>query len=188
VTLRDTQSPKEPADAPAVGQSSAGLRFPCPSCGVALRHGSIFCSHCDTSLLSAPASSGDPGEGPQASWEQPPAWPAHRGGPATGARSGAMASVVIGVATLVTRFMLPMMLRSPALAQLVLPLSLLVMVGGFGGLLLGRRAAQRVVETGDTRWGMLATLGTWIGWGNVALTVAGFFLAPVHNILDNVSR
>jgi hypothetical protein len=30
---------------------------------------------------------------------------------------------------------------------------------------------------------MLATLGTWIGWGNVVLTVAGFFLAPVDNFL-----
>ena len=139
--------------------------------------------------LSSPASSDDAEEGPQPLWEQPPAWPAHREGPATGARAGAVASVVIGVATLVTRFMLPMMSRSPALIQqMVLPLSLLVMVGGVGGLILGRRAAQRVADSGDMRWGMLATLGTWIGWTNVALTVAGFFLTPFQSILDNVSR
>ncbi len=31
---------------------------------------------------------------------------------------------------------------------------------------------------------MLATVGTWIGWANVGLTVAGFFLAPVDNFLN----
>jgi hypothetical protein len=102
---------------------------------------------------------------------------------ATGARSDAVASVVIGVAALVIRFMLPMMSMSPGIGQWVVPLSLLVMVGGVGGLLLGRRAAYRTHESVDKRGGMLATLGTWIGWGNVGLTVAGFFLAPVDNFL-----
>ncbi len=128
----------------------------------------------------APSSS-EPEPGPQL-WERTE-WARMSERAATGARLDAMASVVIGVAALVIRFMLPMMSRSPALAQLVLPLSLLVMVGGVGGLLLGRRAAYRTHESVDKRGGMLATLGTWIGWGNVGLTVAGFFLAPVDNFL-----
>lgn len=136
--------------------------------------------------MSPRTSSGEPERGPQP-WEQTD-WARMSERAVTGARSDAVASVLIGVATLVIRFMLPMMSRSPALAQLVLPLSILVMVGGFGGLILGRRAAQRVADTGEMRWGMLATLGTWIGWGNVALTVSGFFLAPFRNILGNAPR
>jgi hypothetical protein len=98
---------------------------------------------------------------------------------AAGARSDAVASVAIGLTTLAIRFLLPMMSRSHVLAQLMVPLSLLVVVGSVGGLLLSRRAAYRTHESADRRGGMLANLGTWIGWFNVALTVAGFFLSPV---------
>jgi hypothetical protein len=126
-------------------------------------------------------SSSEPEPGPQL-WERTE-WARMSERAAAGARSDAVASVVLGVATLAIRFLLPIMARSPGISQLVVPLSLLVMVGGVGGLLLGRRAAYRTHENVDRRGGMLATLGTWIGWGNVVLTVAGFFLAPVDNFL-----
>ncbi len=96
--------------------------------------------------------------------------------------------MVIGVATLVTRFLLPTMFRSPVLAQMVLLLGVAVMVTGIWGLLLARRATQRMAETGHMSGLTLATLGTWIGWGNVGLTVAGFFLGPIGNILGSLPR
>jgi hypothetical protein len=97
--------------------------------------------------------------------------------------------VIIGAATLIGRFMLPLMSRLPGLITLVMPLSFLVLIGSIGGLLLARRATRRIADTGYTRGLLtLATLGTWIGWANVALSFAGFFLWPVGTILDNVPR
>lgn len=70
--------------------------------------------------------------------------------------------------------------------HLVWPLSVVVIVSGVGGLILARRATRRLAEAGDKRGLGLATLGAWIGWGNVALTATGFFLALFQSALNNV--
>lgn len=170
---------------PSTNVQPAPNRFPCPSCGAELRRGAILCPHCQTSLLT-PSSSAPQAEAAQSIWEQPPGsnpWTSHYAGRAG---AGAAASVVIGLACLVMRFILGAMSRNPELLQLAALLDWPVLLGGIGGLILARRASHRILETGDKRRYMLATLGTMIGWVNVGLVVVSFISWPIRSIFANL--
>lgn len=188
-------------DVLVMGGSTVGAWFACPHCGTDLPEGAIRCSHCDRSLLAAPPPTdtgpgADPpaqapplGPGPRPPWERRPTWTDPPPRAVSGERRVAVASCVIGGAALALRLLIPLLARfSPTSIVYLFPLTWLMLPGSVGGLLLGLRARRSIAATGDAHGLTLATVGTWIGWTNVALFFLGFVLPPLEVLLSGASR